>query len=194
MKAIIKADRNTPHGSQAGTGPNIWHHSVIWEIYESWSEWCNSVIGSLSVRFDRKFYTFLSAFWMEYILVKCDKRNMGEDVNRYCFYQISDLFYYYICQKVVKLIIVCIGLPYYWLCWWRELRSAETCYLYICSLSGQLSLLTEEGFVRVYCTPSHIRPQMVTDFALSKSHIRQLWRHSQFGVNMKHFFRQNITK
>ena len=77
---------------------------------------------------------------MEYILVKCDKRNMGEDVIRYCFYQISDLFYYYICQKVVKLIIVCIGLPYYWLCWWRELRSAESCYLYICSLSGQLSL------------------------------------------------------
>ena len=30
----------------------------------------NGIIGSLSVRFDRKFYTFLSAFWrIEYILV-----------------------------------------------------------------------------------------------------------------------------
>ena len=74
---------------------------------------------------------------------------MGENVIRYCFYQISDLFYYYICQKVVKLIIACIGLPYYWLCWWRELRSAATC-LHICSLSGQLSTPTEEGFLKIF--------------------------------------------
>lgn len=42
-------------------------------------------------------------------------------------------------------------------------------------------------FGREYVTPSHILPQLLTDFALSKSHIRQLWRHSRFAVNLKYY-------